>query len=650
MVFTDLTSLSALRGPLRGIGPEEAQSNLLVPRYAVIGGSLTLLPSLANGAAASTANGLGAPPHPIWQEGVLSAPQGPWGAVFELALWQTTPEGRHPSLALAVAQHALALGSGRASPFGPHTIPLHVSDAEGMAQSFYFTAHRAPEGVDRYAASDILSGRLPRGRFRDRVLIVGNTLISHDPGASAAMILAEATGALMNRRDWRRPPYLVWLEVLWIVSLTMIPQALGKRRGRQPSGVFTLIALAGLTPPVTWLVWQASSVLFQSGFALLGLLLAWGLVRAWPAAEQGAAAARNRRWSSGFIPKQGDIRSAASSDAGPQPALPERLSTSAVLAENSGDGPILVPAPIEDLTTSDAFPSAAIPPIGRYEIIRAIGRGAMSEVYLGRDPHINRMTAIKCMRFEESFAAEEVNEIKEKFFREAESAGKLSHPNIVTIYDAGEAGDMAYIAMEYLDGVTLLRFTRKSQLLPVRQVVGYLAQVASGLEYAHSQGIVHRDIKPANIMLLPSGKIKITDFGIARIAATSQTQTGVVKGTPYYMSPEQFSGEKVDGRSDIFALGTLLFQLVTGTLPFFSESPAILMNQIMNFPHPNPRAINPKVLPGVIRIIDHALEKDRDNRYQRAAAMAHDLRALGKKIDDHRKRRISQEKDAGVVG
>ena len=181
-------------------------------------------------------------------------------------------------------------------------------------------------------------------------------------------------------------------------------------------------------------------------------------------------------------------------------------------------------------------------------------------------------TAIKCIRFEDTFAADEVNEIKERFFREAESAGKLSHPNIVTIYDAGEAGDRAYIAMEFLDGMTLLRFTRKRYLLPIRQLVGYMAQVAMGLEYAHAQGIVHRDIKPANIMLLPSGKIKITDFGIARIAATSQTQTGVVKGTPYYMSPEQWRMESGLPATEVWALGMILYELLSGRRPFVAPT------------------------------------------------------------------------------
>jgi tRNA A-37 threonylcarbamoyl transferase component Bud32 len=270
--------------------------------------------------------------------------------------------------------------------------------------------------------------------------------------------------------------------------------------------------------------------------------------------------------------------------------------------------------------------------IGRYEIIRSIGKGAMGEVFLGRDPHINRLTAVKTVRFEENFAEDDIEQIKIKFFREAESAGTLSHPHIVTIYDAGEDGDSAYIAMEFLEGSTLLRFARRKRLLPLRRLIRYMAQVAEALDYAHKQGVTHRDIKPANIMLIHANQIKITDFGIAHLATSSQTQTGVVKGTPYYMSPEQFSGQKVDGRSDIFSLGTTMFQLLTGTLPFYAESPALLMNQIMNFPHPNPRAINPRVIPAIVGILDKALEKDRDNRYQTAKDLARDLVRLDKRI------------------
>ncbi len=279
-------------------------------------------------------------------------------------------------------------------------------------------------------------------------------------------------------------------------------------------------------------------------------------------------------------------------------------------------------------TASDTRPT-----LGRYEIIKQLGKGAMGIVYLGQDPRINRTTAIKTFKFGDEFDPEDVQYLKAKFFSEAESAGTLSHPNIVTIYDAGDEQDLAYIAMEYLEGDDLEKNVKKAKLLPMVKVIDYIADIADALDYAHEKGIVHRDIKPANIMLLNSGIVKITDFGIARITAISQTQTGIVKGTPYYMSPEQFSGKKVDGRSDIFSLGTMFFQLLTGELPFTGENPAALMNSIMNLPHPNPKSINPKIVTPIVTIMNMALEKDRENRYQRASKMSTHLKEVRKKID-----------------
>ena len=216
---------------------------------------------------------------------------------------------------------------------------------------------------------------------------------------------------------------------------------------------------------------------------------------------------------------------------------------------------------------------------------------------------------------------------------EAESAGTLSHPNIVTIYDAGEEQDLAYIAMEYLEGEDLQKFTQKGNLLPIRKIIEYSADIADGLDYAHDKGIIHRDIKPANIMLIKKKTIKITDFGIARMAANSQTRTGVVKGTPYYMSPEQISGKHVDGRSDIFSLGVMMFQLLTGKVPFDGDSPAALMHQILNKPHPDPKSINPKIIKPLISIIDKILKKNPDDRFPKAGILSAKLRQLGKSID-----------------
>jgi len=267
------------------------------------------------------------------------------------------------------------------------------------------------------------------------------------------------------------------------------------------------------------------------------------------------------------------------------------------------------------------------PTLGRYEIVKELGRGAMGIVYLGKDPKIHRSVAIKTMRLDE-VEGDEVADVKARFFREAESAGKLSHPNIVTIYDAGEEQDLAYFAMEVLDGVDLKDLCKKRNLLPVKRTLEIVTKVSEALDYAHSQNVVHRDIKPANIMVMPDGTVKVTDFGIARVTTSVKTQTGIVLGTPSYMSPEQLSGAKVDGRSDLFALGIVLFEMLTGERPFQGESVATLMYVIANQPHPSPFELRPDLPKTVGGVIDRALQKDATKRYQRGLEMAQDLRTV----------------------
>ncbi len=267
------------------------------------------------------------------------------------------------------------------------------------------------------------------------------------------------------------------------------------------------------------------------------------------------------------------------------------------------------------------------PTLGRYEVVRELGKGAMGTVFLGKDPKINRMVAIKTLRFEDDVDPEDLKALKERFFREAESAGRLSHPNIVTIFDTGEDQEMCYIAMELLDGRDLKDWTGKDKLLPVPEAVEHIAKVAEALDYAHEQGVVHRDIKPANIMLLKSGVIKVTDFGIARITASSRTATGTVLGTPSYMSPEQLAGKKVDGRSDLFSLGVTLYELLAGAKPFEGESIATLMYKIANELHESPRRFKADLPPGLDAVIDKALTKNPEERYQRGREMAAGLRA-----------------------
>ncbi|MBI3565090.1 MAG: CHASE2 domain-containing protein [Elusimicrobia bacterium] len=271
---------------------------------------------------------------------------------------------------------------------------------------------------------------------------------------------------------------------------------------------------------------------------------------------------------------------------------------------------------------------ATKPTLGRYEIEKELGRGAMGVVYLGRDPKINRMVAIKTMMLEEGTDGGSAKEVKERFFREAESAGTLNHPNIVRIFDAGEENEVAYIAMELLDGQDLTKNTAKDALLPVEKAVEYVATVADALDYAHKQGIVHRDIKPANIMLLKDGSVRVADFGIARITASSKTATGTVMGTPSYMSPEQVAGRKVDGRSDLFSLTVALYELLTGEKPFKGgEGIGTLLFQIANDPTPDILEVNPKVSPALKAVIEKGLAKNPDERYQRGSELASALRA-----------------------
>ncbi len=271
------------------------------------------------------------------------------------------------------------------------------------------------------------------------------------------------------------------------------------------------------------------------------------------------------------------------------------------------------------------------PMLGRYVVEKELGKGAMGVVYLGKDPKINRVVAIKTMALANEFEEDELEEVKSRFFREAESAGRLNHPNIVTIFDAGEEHDLAYIAMEFLKGGDLAPFTKREKLLPVYKVLGLMMKAAQALHYAHQNNVVHRDIKPANIMYDPeTGVLKLTDFGVARITDSSKTKTGVLMGTPSYMSPEQVTGKKVDGRSDIFSLGIVMYILLTTELPFKAPSMANLMYMIASEPHTDILKRRPKLPKSVKMIIDKSLVKDENKRYQNGEEMARDLLACQK--------------------
>ncbi|HWG70287.1 MAG TPA: serine/threonine-protein kinase [Steroidobacteraceae bacterium] len=296
--------------------------------------------------------------------------------------------------------------------------------------------------------------------------------------------------------------------------------------------------------------------------------------------------------------------------AAPAPAAPEKIIASPQ-APAGGRAGAAVPAAANEQR------------LGRYQLEREIGRGAMGIVYLGRDTAINRMVAIKAIPLASEFSDAELVEARSRFFREAETAGRLNHPNIVTIYDVGEERGLAYIAMEYLKGRHLSDYAKSNNLMEPRKVLGIIAHTADALGFAHKQQVVHRDIKPANLMYDPATDIlKITDFGIARLSGAGSTRTGIVLGTPSFMSPEQLEGRTVTGHSDLFSLGVSLFQLLTGQLPFAADSMTGLMQQIAEMPHPPLRAFRPDLPACVESVIDRALAKNPDARYDSGAQMA----------------------------
>src|SRR5689334_5074860 len=261
--------------------------------------------------------------------------------------------------------------------------------------------------------------------------------------------------------------------------------------------------------------------------------------------------------------------------------------------------------------------------IGRYEIISELGKGAMGVVYKATDPNIGRTVALKTMRLD--VHGMESDELLRRFKNEARAAGVLNHPNLVTIYDAGEIDGLFYIAMEFIEGVTLAEVLKEQRVLPVDRVIEIARQVCAGLDYAHGKGIIHRDIKPANIMIDTHGAAKIMDFGIAKGTGSGMTSTGQVLGTPNYMSPEQVRGKALDGRSDLFNLGVVLYECFTGERPFTGTNITTIIYKIVNERPPAPRDLDVTVHPGLSAVVMKALAKLPEERYASGAELMRDL-------------------------
>lgn len=292
---------------------------------------------------------------------------------------------------------------------------------------------------------------------------------------------------------------------------------------------------------------------------------------------------------------------------------------------------------VESWGSVEARPAAhgGLSMLGKFVLDKQLGQGAMGAVYLAHDPATGQHVAIKTMALAREFTGDDLVDARSRFLREADMAGRLQHPDIVQILDAGETDGLAWIAMELIDGTDLGQHTQPARLLPVPVVLRAIARVADALAYAHTRGVTHRDIKPENIMIdLPREGVKVMDFGVARLADASRTRTGVILGTPTYMSPEQLSGQHVDGRTDLYSLGVALFQLLTGRLPCEADSLGALMRAIARETPPNVCALRPDLPPALGDVVALALQKHPATRYSTGEQMAEDLRAVLKMLPD----------------
>ncbi|MDO9133475.1 CHASE2 domain-containing serine/threonine-protein kinase [Hydrogenophaga sp.] len=586
-----------------------------------------------------------------------------------------------PSMALAIAANSLNLTAkdmqllpGEGVQLGRSVIP--TDSAARLLPQFYPDRDGKPAfAVDSFY--DVLSGRIPASKYADKIVIIGataagvGTLFTTPVSAamSPAAILAHITSSILSNHHIVQPlwgGYAVLAALLLIAGyiVWLLPRLSAAAGAACTAALF--VALLGaefglLSVAATWL-----PLVFPASLLLIGHLAL--TTRRFLVTEAGKTksdeeSAETNRMMGLALQGQGQLdmafdrmRRVPFSD-----ALMDNLKHLALDFErkrqfNKAEAVYEHMAKLDRhdadvqrrlkrarnlsetvvLGGGSAHPGGTLlldnggvekPMLGRYQVEKELGKGAMGVVYQGRDPKIGRTVAIKTLALSAEFEGSELVDVRERFFREAETAGRLQHPNIVTIFDAGEEHDLAFIAMEFLPGRDLVEYSRPGNLLPVATVLSIGEQVALALEHAHRQQVVHRDIKPANVMFdTATQSVKVTDFGIARITGSSKTKTGMVLGTPSFMSPEQLAGLHVDGRSDLYSLGVMLFQLLTGSLPLKGDSMAALMYQIANQPAPSLRSLRPDLSQALADVLERALAKSPADRFQSGAELAAQLR------------------------
>jgi serine/threonine-protein kinase len=592
------------------------------------------------------------------------------GGIRREALLLKYYDDYYPSLALLLAARSLNLKPENITVFLGESLKLGglVIDTDATMQMYtgFYSASDGQSPFSTYSFHDIRAGNVPTSSFKDKIVLIGATAVGvgnrYLTPVSSSMPAAELTAnivaSIRNQDFYVQPDWTTWAQAATFIAVALYLMFALPNLGAGVAGLVSLllfVALLGseqymLTAEKVWLKNVSPALLLLVGHLGLTTKRFFITERLKQSAETDSAQT-NRMLGLSFQ-TQGQLDMAMDKFR----RLPvdksvleliynlaldferKRQFNKAVSAydyilehdrnfKDTGDrkqraqqAEHTVTLGSRRMTTGGTLILDGVdqkPTLGRYEIDKELGKGAMGTVYLGRDPKINRIVAVKTMALSDEFEEAELAKVKERFFREAETAGRLSHPNIVTIYDAGEEQDLAYIAMEYLQGKNLTHYAKSTARLPLTFVLHLIARVADALDYAHKQNVVHRDIKPANIMYNEKDdSVKVTDFGIARITASSRTKTGVILGTPSYMSPEQLAGKKVDGRSDLFSLGVTMYELLAAKQPFSGETMHALMYQIANGKHPDVMRECPDAPPCVGKIIDRLLEKDPERRFQ----------------------------------
>jgi len=578
------------------------------------------------------------------------------------------------SLQLALGNRQAGLRSLRVPPRElPGTLrsgSLEIATGRDYRLLLDLSGRRQP--YQTYSVSSFLAGKIAPDQLRDKIVLLGATdgfgdrqQLASRAAVSSSDLTALATASLLNGSQLQRPAWSWQVESLVLLYFTVLLLLLAPRLSFRAASasialfLFTWLLAAGVSLVLygIWLQVVPALLLCMFGFALVR----WDIGQR----ERRVNLQQSHRQLALSFQEQGllDLALEKILQIPPSDKLVKELlynlgldferkrmphkaltayrhllkggrfrDTRERLRQLEDHDRTVVLAPGQEATLVLDRPGEK-PTLGRYRIEKILGQGAMGTVYLGSDPKINRQVAIKTLSYAQ-FDPDQLAQVKARFFREAEAAGRLNHPQIVTIYDVGEENDLAYLAMELLDGRDLSSYCQAKKLLPLPRVLGLLAQVARALDYAHRQGVVHRDIKPANIIVLKGDQVKVVDFGVARVVSSSRTETGVIVGTPSYMSPEQIAGKKVDGRSDLFSLGVVMYELLSGEKPFQGESLTAMMYNISNCNYRPLRELNPELPKACQLILGRLLLKGTTRRFRSAAALAVELEKLQQTLEN----------------